>query len=420
MVNFPNRRTFLATSAAALAAAPLLAGAEAAPPVRCAVVGTGGRGSDLIRKLADLAEADLVAICDDYPPHLKYGARYAGDGVATYDEYDTMLAAVKPQAVFVAVPLHLHHEFCVKALEAGAQVFCEKSMCYTLAEARDLASRVKAAGAVFQVGLQRRANPVYEQAAAMASSGMIGRITAVKCQWHRNHPWRRDLPIGPEDPRHERLERKLNWRLYDAYSHGLFTELGSHQMDAVNRILGATPKRVWATGGIDYWRDGREAEDNVFCTYEYAMKDPAKPEDPPYTVRATWSSLLNNAFEGASELIMGTRGSLLITRNQCLLYQEGAGVPDAAAGSGNPDGADAVTSGKTLLVSTDPWDFRGEPTEIAIEGDDTRWAVRSFLQHVQAGDPKTICDAAMGVENVATMLMAFESMRSGNAVAWPV
>jgi predicted dehydrogenase len=418
MMPAQNRRTFLATSAAALAAAPFLAAAKGAAPVRCAVVGTGGLGSDLIRKLADLAEAKLVAICDDYPPHLKYGAKYAGDGVATYEDYDTMLAEAKPEAVFVAVPLHLHHEFCVKALEAGGHVYCEKSLCHSLADARDIAARVKAAGAVFQVGLQRRANPVYEQAAAMASSGMIGRVTAVKCQWHRNHPWRRDLPIGPEDSRHAVLERKLNWRLYDEYSHGLFTELGSHQMDVVNRILGTPPKRVWATGGIDYWRDGREAEDNVFCTYEYDLTDPAKP-DAPYTVRATWSAILNNAFEGASELIMGTKGSLLITRNRCLLYQEGAGVPDAAAGSGNPDGADAVTSGKTLLVSTDPFDFRGEATEFEIEGDDTRWAVRSFLQHVQAKDVNTICNVDVGVENVATMLMAFESMRSGEANQYP-
>ena len=419
MMPIPNRRTFLATSAAALAMAPMLAAAEAVPPVRCAVAGTGGRGSDLIRKLADLAEAKLVAICDDYQPHLKYGAKYAGEGVPTYDSFDTMLAESKPEAVFVAVPLDLHYGMCVKALDAGAQAYCEKSLCHSLNDARDLAARVKAAGAVFQVGLQRRANPVYEQAAAMASSGMIGRVTAVKCQWHRNHPWRRDLPIGPEDPRHAALDRKLNWRLYDAFSRGLFTELGSHQMDVVNRILGTPPKRVWATGGIDYWRDGREAEDNVFCTYEYAMKDPAKPEEAPYTVRATWSAILNNAFEGASELILGTKGSLLITRNKCLLYQEGAGVPDAAAGSGNPDGADAVTSGKTLLVRTDPWEFRGEPTTFEIEGDDTRWAVRSFLQHVQAKDANTICNVDVGVENVAPMLMAFESMRSGEAKGYP-
>ncbi|MCF6286347.1 MAG: Gfo/Idh/MocA family oxidoreductase, partial [Candidatus Hydrogenedentes bacterium] len=387
-----NRREFMTATSGALLAAPILDAAADTPPVRVAVVGTGGRGSDLIRKLADLREAEIVGICDNYSPHLKYGAKYAGEGVATFKSYETMLAETKPEAVFVAVPLHLHYEMSIQALDQDAHVYCEKSLCYSLAQAQALAARVTALGAVFQVGLQRRANPVYEQAAAMVQSGMLGTITAVKCQWHRNHPWRRPLPIGAEDPRHARLERKLNWRLYREYSHGLYTELASHQMDVVNRILGVPPARVFATGGVDYWRDGREAEDNIFCTYEYALTDPATPEAPHRTVRATYSALLSNAFEGASELFMGTKGSLLITRNKCLFYREGVAVPDAVAGSGNPDGADAVTSGKTLLVNTDPWVHRGKPTEFAIEGDDTRWAVRSFLQHVQTKNPETICD----------------------------
>ncbi len=103
-----------------------------------------------------------------------------------------------------------------------------------------------------------------------------------------------------------------------------------------------------------------------------------------------------------------------------LFYREGVAVPDAVAGSGNPDGADAVTSGKTLLVNTDPWVHRGKPTEFAIEGDDTRWAVRSFLQHVQTKNPETICDVNVGVENLATVLMAHDSMGRGMPVAYPL
>lgn len=65
-------------------------------------------------------------------------------------------------------------------------------------------------------------------------------------------------PRAPRNPRWPELDQRLNWRLvHRAASHGLFTELGSHQMDVVNRVLGTPPKRVWATGGVDYWRDGR-------------------------------------------------------------------------------------------------------------------------------------------------------------------
>ena len=55
-------------------------------------------------------------------------------------------------------------------------------MCYSIDEAKELAAAVKNTGMVFQVGLQRRANAVYRQAAAMVDTGMVGRITAIKCQ----------------------------------------------------------------------------------------------------------------------------------------------------------------------------------------------------------------------------------------------
>ena len=63
-------------------------------------------------------------------------------------------------------------------------------------------------------------------------------------------------------------------------------ELGSHQLDVVNWVLKTTPKRVVAAGGIDYWRDGREVFDNIFCTYEYELPAAGQklPGPPPASV----------------------------------------------------------------------------------------------------------------------------------------
>ena len=63
-------------------------------------------------------------------------------------------------------------------------------------------------------------------------------------------------------------------------------------------FLGVAPKRVQGTGGIDWWRDGREVEDNLFCTWDYELPpepgaknlSPASSSDP-HTVRVTWSSM---------------------------------------------------------------------------------------------------------------------------------
>jgi predicted dehydrogenase len=427
-----TRRTFLETAGAVLTTSRIKARAGGDPAageaVRVAVIGTGARGADLIRALTTIEGVELVGVCDDYAPHLEQAAKYAGPQARTFADYRKLLDELKPQAVVIAVPLHLHYQVAADSLAAGSDVFLEKTMCYTVAEARKLARQVAASGRVFQVGLQRRANPIYKQAQAMVAAGMIGQVTSIKAQWHRNNSWRRPVPVPKGDARWAALERRLNWRLYKNFSGGLMTELGSHQLDVVNWFLGATPKRVFASGGIDYYRDGRDVLDNICCLYEYEIAPRKRPGDEaapqPYTVRVNYTSLCNNAYEGAAELVMGTKGSLYLTSAKGLLFQErGADVvpweggQDKAAADAN---AAVVTAGKTLKLSNDPWAHRGAPVEIDIEeGNDTRDELVSFVDHVRRRDVKTIADAAVGLADCATVLIANQSAEAGGWVTLP-
>jgi predicted dehydrogenase len=417
-----TRRTFLESAGAALASR-VVPRAEDDAPVRTAVIGTGARGSDLIRALTTIDGVELAGVCDDYAPHLEQGAKYAGPQARTFADYRKLLDELKPQAVVIAVPLHLHYQVAADCLSAGCDVFLEKTMCHTVAEAKKLARQVAESGRVFQVGLQRRANPIYRQAQAMVAAGMIGQVTAVKAQWHRNNSWRRPVPVPKTDARWAELERRLNWRLYKKFSGGLMAELGSHQLDVVNWLLGAHPKRVFAAGGIDYYRDGREVLDNISCVYEYELT-PKAAGARPYTVRVGYTSLCNNAYEGAAELVMGTRGSLYLTSAKGLLFQEkGAdavpweGGQDKAAADAN---AAVVAAGKTLKLSNDPWAHRGSPVEIDIEeGNDTRDELVSFVDHVRRRDVKTIADAAVGLADCATVLTANQAVEAGGWVEFP-
>lgn len=428
------RRELLGLAAGALATGvvPSAAAETSLEPVRTAVIGTGGRGSDLIRSLTTIQGVELVAVCDDYPPHLAKAATYAGPQAAQFDDYRKLLDTVKPQAVVIAVPLYLHYQVARDCLAAGVDVFCEKTMCYAIDEARKLADEVTASGRVFQVGLQRRANPIYRQAAAMVQAGVLGQVSAVKAQWHRNNNWRRPVPVAKGDADWLRLERKLNWRLYRDYSGGLMTELGSHQLDVVNWLLGTTPRRVSAVGGVDYWRDGREVCDNVFCIYEYELTPKSDPRTSvsgsgtslkPYTVRVTYSSLCNNAYEGASELVLGTKGSLYLTSTKGLFYREK--LPDDVGWKAKKEGDDdanasLVTAGKTLKLSNSPWAHRGEPLEIDnLIGDDTRDELVSFVDHVRRRDPKTICDVREGLRDTLTVLTANQAIDEGRTLEVP-
>jgi predicted dehydrogenase len=426
-----TRRTFLGVAGSAVAAGVLQAGSGEPEPVRVAVIGTGARGSDLIRALTTIDGVELTGVCDDYPPHLARGARYAGPKAKTFADYKTLLEKLRPRAVVIAVPLALHYRVASDALAAGCDVFLEKTMCYRIDEARRLAKQVTEGRRVFQVGLQRRANAIYKQAAAMVETGLIGQVTAIKAQWHRHNSWRRPVPKTGTDAERLALERRLNWRLYRASSGGLMTELGSHQLDVANWLLGTTPKRVLATGGIDYWRDGREVFDNIFCVYEYEVPPPtrgrsgqteAKPR--PYTVRVTYSALCNNAYEGAAELILGTRGSLYLTAAKGLLFQEpGADKVNWAGARGKGEAeanAAVVTAGKTLKLASDPWAHRGKPTEIDIQqGNDTRDELVSFIDHVRRRDPDTIAGARLGLLNAATVLIANQAAETGKCVEFP-
>ena len=246
-----DRRRFLLGSAA-LALGNLGAGRLEAgdpPPIRVAVVGTGGRGSDLIRALSTIEAAEIVAVCDDYPPHLDRGKEYAGPQARAFADLAAMLRDSGPQALCIATPLDRHFAMASAALDAGIAVFCEKTMCYSIDQARELALAVSARKAIFQVGLQRRANAIYRQAEAMVEAGMLGEISSIKCQWNRNNNWRRPVPVPRSDPAWPALERRLNWRLYRETSQGLMSELAGHQLDVANRLLGVPPARVIGSGG---------------------------------------------------------------------------------------------------------------------------------------------------------------------------
>jgi predicted dehydrogenase len=111
-------------------------------------------------------------------------------------------------------------------------------------------------------------------------------------------------------------------------------ELGSHQLDACSIFLNkARPLAVSAVGGTHFYKDHREVEDHVYCTYEF----PGKNYDPAHAasrtndiVVVTYSSISTNAFEQYGECVMGNRGTLIVEAEQNAYLWPGApaaGVP---------------------------------------------------------------------------------------------
>jgi predicted dehydrogenase len=154
-----------------------------------------------------------------------------------------------------------------------------------------------------QVGLQRRYSSFYQTAKDMIDKGVIGKVTHVFAQWHRNTNWRRSV----KDPS---MEEQLNWRLYKKYSGGLAAELMSHQVDVADWMFGSKPQSVMGVGGIDYWKDGRDIYDNIQLVFEYPAGQKLL-----YSAVGTNRHLMGRRIpgDGCRELIMGTDGAIEIT-----------------------------------------------------------------------------------------------------------
>lgn len=308
-----SRRDFLKGSVVTAAALGISsvgvfssAGAAAIGPndvVNAAIIGTGSQGSYLLGRAVKVPNVKWTTVCDIYAPNLKHGLDIA-KGATGCSDWKQVIEDKSIQAVIIATPITLHAPMAIAALKAGKHVFCEKMMAYSIADAKKMGQTAQQMGKKLQIGHQRCYDPNYQHACKMIKDGVIGQITHVRAQWNRNASWRRPVPKDSTD-------QFVNWRLYRKLSQGLMAELGSHQINVVNWMVGQTPSAVMGSGGINYWKDGREVYDNVQVIFEY-----------PNGVRFTYQSLTTNQFDGATEQIMGDKGTVILSPGKAMLYKE--------------------------------------------------------------------------------------------------
>ena len=318
-----NRREFLG-GAAALAASTLVkeSSAEKVPAsdkISLAIIGPGSRGQQLMRTFLRVPGVRFSALCDIYEPRWDQARKITGENTHAFKDYRELLAQKDIDAIIVSTPLSLHSEHVGAALDSGHHVYGEKSMALTVEECDQMLAAIKKSGRHYQIGLQYHYAPWYREAVKLIASGKIGQVTQIYAYWHRNNSWRR--PVPNNDPK---LERLINWRLYREYSGGLIAELGSHHINFANEVFGGIPETVVGSGGVDFWKDGRETADNVQVTYRY-----------PGGKTLFFSAITTNRFVGCQVEVCGTGGTIVLTEADGTYYYEpntgASAVPEALA-----------------------------------------------------------------------------------------
>ena len=211
-------------------------------------------------------------------------------------------------------------------------------------------------------GKPQKVDPIYDKVealrAAIEREKNPERVSLYKKQLAQWEAWDSDKKIKPEDWGYQSItlsngrerpamEELARWRLWERTGGGLMAELGSHQLDAASIFVSALrndgkkahPLTVHAVGGRHIFPLDRDAEDHVYCMFEFPgpgyepgfdvgyrdpvsnVPDPKKgipaySENPNKKIVVTYSSINGNGYGGYGEVVMGTKGTLVLEREQ--------------------------------------------------------------------------------------------------------
>jgi predicted dehydrogenase len=144
-------------------------------PVRTAVVGLGYWGPNLIRNLNDIENAELRWICDLDQSRLDtFGRRYPA--VSCTRDFADLLADPELEAVAIATPVSTHHPLALAALEAGKNVFVEKPLAASVAQAEELAAVATGRGLTLMPGHTFLYSPPVNMIRELIAGGELGDI----------------------------------------------------------------------------------------------------------------------------------------------------------------------------------------------------------------------------------------------------
>jgi predicted dehydrogenase len=442
--------------------------------VRVGIVGFGGEGEALVRhagfahpdwiesarervaedprdkqletyiKQEDL-NVEITAVCDVFDVRTERGiaasavdvrpqGHPANQPAKRYRRYTDMLESGEIDALIIGTPDHWHSRISIDAAAAGIHVYCEKCMTRTEDEALAMYDAVKNSDIVFQLGHQNRQSEAHNKAREVIGANILGPITLVESTTNRNTPWgawvwdihEKGNPQTIDwehfqEPAANRvpfnLERFFRWRCWMDYGTGLSGDLLSHEYDAVNQILGiGIPASCVASGGVYYFKDGRDAPDVFQAVYEYPDRD----------LTFVYSATLANSrdrglvFMG-HDASMKVGGSLTVqAEGDSTRYKEkieqGVIDPSEVMFTYRPGfkGIDAVTSATERYFASRGllYTYRGGRRVSAYH-----LLIGEWLDVIRNGG-ETSCNIDRGLEEAITCHMATRSWQEGRKVEW--
>ena len=300
-----DRRQFLHSSATLVSAPLVLSAASLSAAGRAsandrltvAIIGCGKMANDYhIPQLLRQDDVQVVAVCEVDATRREHAQErvnkhYSTDkkvhqGCETYVDFREVIARHDIDAVCIATPDHWHAIPLIEACKAGKDVYCEKPLTLTIAEAKRCIDAARKHQRIVQTGSQQRSNVFgkFREAVEIIRSGRLGEIQkvtvgvggpSVKCdlpaeEMEPGLDWDMWLGQAPMRPYNSVLSPRgvhnhfPAWRNYYEYSGGGHTDMGAHHYDIAQWALDMDdsgpveiipPEDPTATSGVRFLYD---------------------------------------------------------------------------------------------------------------------------------------------------------------------
>ncbi len=405
--------------------------------VNIAGIGMGIMGFGDVDTALLLPGTELLAIADCYKGHLTKAKEKYGDQVKTTMNYQEILDNPEVDAVIIATPDHWHNRISIEAMKKGKAVYCEKPMVQHIDEGYEVIKVQKETNKPFQVGSQWASSIVMQKGKELYEQGAIGKLNFVEVFTDRFDAlgaWEYSIPpdASPETCDWEMFQgnatnmpfdatRFFRWRNYRDYGTGMAGDLFVHLFTRLHTITSSLgPNRVYATGGLRYWDDGRDVADVMLALVDYP-----KSEHHPAFNMSMRVNFVDGSGGGDKARLVGDEGEMVLGGNDITIKKKKL---SKAPGYGGWDTFNTFPE-KTQKAFVEQYDKKygnlpvemqepGEQVFQAPEGYDMRLDhFADWLKVIREGG-KTIEGPEFGLRACGPALAANNSLYDKKVVHW--
>lgn len=252
--------------------------------IRYAVVGLGWFAqSAALPAFAHAENSELVALISDDPVKLaEISEQYSGvQRTFSYEEYDDCLSSGLIDAVYIALPNHLHREYTVRAANAKIHVLCEKPMAITEDECEVMIAAAKENDVKLMIAYRLHLEEANLQAVELVKSGKLGEPRIF------NSVFTQQVEEG-------------NIRVEKAIGGGTLDDIGIYCINAARYLFQDEPIEVFATSATNGEERFQEVEEMTSVIMRF-------PRDRLATFICSFGAAKISTYQ-----VVGTKGDLLV------------------------------------------------------------------------------------------------------------